>query len=1199
MIDDPRLDRMLEELLESGGSPEEACRTCPDLLPQVKSGLQRLRRLEREFGVLFPPSDTSRTDVEKTPPPAELPRIQGYDVLAVLGRGGMGVVYKARHLRLDRPVALKMLLAGPYAGPDELERFLREAQAVAGLRHPNVVHLYDVGDVEGRPYFTMELIDGGSLALKLGGAPLPARLAASLVATIAEAVEAAHQSGIIHRDLKPANVMLTADGRPKVTDFGLARRLEPDGGLTLSGAPMGTPSYMAPEQARGDRGAIAPATDVYALGAILYECLTGRPPFRAETAAATLQQVLRDEPVAPSRLNPHVPRDVETICLKCLHKEPDRRYVTAVALADDLRRFERAEPIVARPLGSVERVARWARRRPTAAALTAVVLMMALLALTVAGGGLWLSGQRQATARAAEEDLREADRLMRQADLTGVRAALERVKGRLGGAGPAELQERIALLGRDLEERVQREEEIHKLRARLQTIRLNRAVAIAWLDNRAQSDSDYEEVFRSAGLGSVGDAPAAVAERVKASPASRQLVGSLDDWAVCATAAPRRTWVLEVARAADPNPWRNQVRDPEAPWADRTTLLKLAAAAPVEKESVELLVALGDRLFHCGAEPDAIQFMRRVQQAHPDDFYANCMLAHALRVTHNEQDAVGFFRAALAVRPDTAAAWYDYGESLRMLGRSEEAIVALERCVKLDPGNGWAHASIGNALRAQRRPEEAVGHYRLALLMSRPTAQLHTDFARALQDAHQWDEAIRHFRSAVALDPRNASTHYDLGMALNIPGREDDAIAEFREAVSLNSRWGDARANLGRALTKRNLLDEAASQLREAVVLTPADNAAQAWLRDVLILQGRPDEAWAAWRKALEAGPHEHDAWFGFAELCLFLGHEQEYRRHRRTLFVRFGGATDINTAERTGRACLLLPGSKEELDDAAALVERAVATSGRKDRGDEFTYPYCLFAKGLADYRYGRFDDAIAVMNGKAADATYLWPSPRLVAAMALYRKGQKQQALKSLAAAIASYDWSAAKADSRDRWIIHILRREAEALILPDLSTFLDGKHEPQNNDERVALMAVCQFKDLRAVEAGLYAAAFADDPKLAEDLAVGHRWRAARAAAVAGCGGGADGFRLSATERARWRKQAREWLRLELDAWTKGLKNDSPTDRAAAHQALARWRDERDLSGLRDSSSLEKLPAAERLDWRSLWSDFDVLVEVAPQK
>ncbi len=309
-----------------------------------------------------------------------MPRIPGYDVEALLGRGGMGVVYKARHRRLDRTVALKMLLAGAHAGPPELDRFQLEARAVATFQHANIVQLYDEGDLDGRPYFTMEFVEGGSLADRIAGMPRPPREAATMLTQVAQAVHFAHKRGIVHRDLKPANILLTADGAPKVTDFGLARRLEGGGGLTLSGVQVGTPSYMAPEQARGDKDAIRPTTDVYALGAILYEMLTGRPPFRAATATATLQQVLYEDPVPPARLNPGVPRDLETICLKCLHKEPQRRYATAAEVAADLTRFLVDEPIQARPVGRLERLGRWGRRNPGMAALAS-----ALIVTSVAG----------------------------------------------------------------------------------------------------------------------------------------------------------------------------------------------------------------------------------------------------------------------------------------------------------------------------------------------------------------------------------------------------------------------------------------------------------------------------------------------------------------------------------------------------------------------------------------------------------------------------------------------------------------------------------------------------------------------------------------------------------------------------------------------------------------------------------------------
>jgi WD40 repeat protein len=330
----------------------------------------------------LPPSPPQPDDL-----PASGPAVPGYEILGELGRGGMGVVYRARQVKLNRPVALKMILAGGHAGPDELARFQAEAEAVGRLQHPNIVQIHEVGESEGRPFFSLEFVAGGSLASRLDGTPWPAPQAARLVETLAGAMHAAHQQGIIHRDLKPANVLLAADGAPKITDFGLAKRLDPEAvGQTESGAILGTPSYMAPEQAGGRTKEVGPAADTYALGAILYELLTGRPPFRAATALDTILQVIADEPAAPTDLNAKVPRDLETVCLKCLRKEPAKRYASAAELADDLRRYQNGEPIRARPVGAVEKAAKWARRRPAAAAalaasLAALVLLAAVAAL--------------------------------------------------------------------------------------------------------------------------------------------------------------------------------------------------------------------------------------------------------------------------------------------------------------------------------------------------------------------------------------------------------------------------------------------------------------------------------------------------------------------------------------------------------------------------------------------------------------------------------------------------------------------------------------------------------------------------------------------------------------------------------------------------------------------------------------------------
>jgi hypothetical protein len=342
--------------------------------------------------------------------------LPGYRILGELGRGGMGVVYKAEQVKLKRLVALKMVLGGAIAGTQQLERFRTEAEAVGRLQHPNIVQVYEVGEHNGLPFFSLEYCAAGSLAQRLDGTPMQAREAAGLVETLARAIQAAHQAGIIHRDLKPGNVLLVADGTPKITDFGLAKKLDEAAALTQSGAVMGTPSYMAPEQALGKIRDLGPAADIYALGALLYEMLTGRPPFKGATAMDTMLQVTSDEPVPPSRLQSRVPADLETICLKCLEKTPARRYASAQALADDLHRFLNGESIQARPAGWAERCWKWARRKPAGAAL----VIVSVLALGVMLGG-WLyftvqlglertaALQQKATAEAEREHAQKSE----------------------------------------------------------------------------------------------------------------------------------------------------------------------------------------------------------------------------------------------------------------------------------------------------------------------------------------------------------------------------------------------------------------------------------------------------------------------------------------------------------------------------------------------------------------------------------------------------------------------------------------------------------------------------------------------------------------------------------------------------------------------------------------------------------------------
>jgi serine/threonine protein kinase len=447
----PRCQAALEHLTRAVPAPDSAPPPLGGPRPDFLEGLQQLLPSAR-----LPHGAQDTRSNDPTPENGRgsragerWPEVAGYEILGELGRGGMGVVYQARQLRLNRLVAVKMILAGPHAAAHQQARFWREAEAIAAFRHPNIVHVYEVGEQNGQPFFSMEYVDGGSLARRIAATPQDPRAAAELVQTLARAVQAAHERGIVHRDLKPANILLQEIGvrseeiggnatrprlspphssllaphsySPKITDFGLAKYMEPvpdgaanpaPGGLTHSEAVLGSPSYMAPEQAEGRPELVGSTADVYALGAILYELLTGRPPFKAATPLDTVLQVLHEEPVPPRRLQPKLSCDLETICLTCLQKKPGQRYASAAALAEDLRRFLAGDAIQAKPPSLWGLGMKWIRRRPALAAL-AFTLGAAVLALVAFG--VWHNVQLSAQVREVRRQRQRADDTLQQA----------------------------------------------------------------------------------------------------------------------------------------------------------------------------------------------------------------------------------------------------------------------------------------------------------------------------------------------------------------------------------------------------------------------------------------------------------------------------------------------------------------------------------------------------------------------------------------------------------------------------------------------------------------------------------------------------------------------------------------------------------------------------------------------------------------
>ncbi|WP_372720107.1 protein kinase [Novipirellula sp.] len=664
-----RVEELVEQILEFEISAKEACRFDTSLLPAVEARLKQIRDIALQIDSLFPSRERAAATFL---PGSSLPTVPGYEIEEVLGRGGMGVVYKATQLSLHRSVALKMLLVGCYASQLELARFMREAEALAALHHPNIVQIYDVGQVEGRPFYTMEYVDGGTLGERFASTPHSVRDPAKVIATIAAAVQAAHALGIIHRDLKPANILLTADGELRITDFGLARTVDDASTLTRTGARMGTPSYMAPEQVLG--AALTPSVDIYALGALLYEMLTGRPPFRASSFAEIERRLLNEQAPPPSKLNPKTPRDLDTICLKCLEKDPQRRYATAADLAADVERFLRHEPIHARPLGRAHRMVRWGRRNPSLAALFfTCAAILCLLAVEGAREVTLAAGRRAEKARLTAR-LESGLELMRSERFSEAHAIL----GQLGDGGFVDLRARIDTALNHL-----------KLVEDLGLVTIRRASACKMLGLSAQTNREaeyrYEKLFQNVGLAATSDTPHDVAARIRLMDTSSALLAAMDDWAASTEDLDRREWLLEITRIADPDPrgWRGRART-SANWTDPQELLSLSKTNFDGKVSVELLCLLADRMDAVGI--DSLSFRRKIQRERPDDFLANMVLADALR-SKSPDESIRFLQATVAISPNIPAAHTKLGATLLSLGRYDEARESLEKALLLNPNS--------------------------------------------------------------------------------------------------------------------------------------------------------------------------------------------------------------------------------------------------------------------------------------------------------------------------------------------------------------------------------------------------------------------------------------------------------------------------------------------------------------------------------
>jgi tetratricopeptide (TPR) repeat protein len=707
---------------------------------------------------------------------------------------------------------------------------------------------------------------------------------------LAEAIHTAHQAGIVHRDLKPGNVLLSTDGNPKISDFGLAHSIEGDHTLTISGIRVGTPAYMAPEQALGKPATVGAAADIYALGAILYEALTGRPPFKGETPADTERQLISQEPVSPSKLNPKVPRDLETVCLKCLQKDPARRYESAADLAADLDRFRQGIPVQARRASSFERALKWVRRRPAPATLIGVVVTV-----VCAGAVLGLRVQQIVNARRTENAIREVrareavkadlaliDKLREKEQWAEASHIVNDAKSRLPDANSSAL---IAQLEQSASN-VQTAQELDEIR---------QSFALPDPDgyNYNAAHAAYAREFQQLGLGAA--VPLQTASTiVRSSPNRKQLLIGFDSAAYAAFVAgakPDAERLLSIARIADPDPaWRDRFRNLKG-WTNRSALLKLIedsrsnnVAAPVDE--VVILAVLLNAL---GYDEEVGRLLREIQSRNPQDFWLNLEIGNALYGSGSPSEASQYFRAALAVRPSNYLVWEALGVSLAHANADQQAIIAYRRATELNPGfvHGWQNLRYA-ASRLKRADDIAEASNQIIKINGRAYRRSELlNEARLLVAQKRCGDAVSLYAQAFELDPQDDSDSWFEYASVQLLAYDEQDYRRICRHMLERAEAGKIRPYiLARAFT---LAPGSADDLQQVATISANEldiTKEQYWsLTEQAALQcrlGHFDQAIPLLQQSIAANPKPAAAvvnWLWLALANEKLGHDEESRQ--------------------------------------------------------------------------------------------------------------------------------------------------------------------------------------------------------------------------------------------------------------------------------------------------------------------------------
>jgi serine/threonine protein kinase/tetratricopeptide (TPR) repeat protein len=1197
-----------------------------------------------------------------------------YKLVEQIGEGGMGTVWMAQQTEpVKRLVAMKLIKPG-MDSKQVLARFEAERQALALMDHPNIAKVLDAGTIPGvrsqesgvrgqgnlfltpdscpltpadvRPYFVMELVKGVPITQYCDEHRLTPRQRLELFVPVCQAIQHAHHKGIIHRDVKPSNVLVALyDDQPvpKVIDFGVAKaigqQLTEQTLHTGFGAVVGTVEYMSPEQASFNQLDIDTRSDIYSLGVLLYELLTGTTPLqRKRVKESGLLEALRiireEEPptmsnrlgttdelpsiaanrgMEPRKLRGLVRGELDWIVMKALEKDRGRRYETASALALDVQRYLVDEPVQAGPPSAGYRLRKFAKRNRVALTITGLLLFFLVL---LGGGAGWVIRDREARQAALEQEVAQAladvDNAYQRDKLPEALAALRRAEGLLASAGESEA----------LEQRLRQWQDNLAMVNRLEDIRLQKQVDKDGLYDYAGADPAYGAAFREYGLDALALDPDEAAKRIQTSAIRDHLLAALDDWVICKGAAasqnkkiardpfPARDRLLAIARQADGDVWRNRFRDAFQRW-DKKALQGLARDKSALAQPPATMVVLAAVLVGVDESPLAIEILWRAQQRHPSDFWLNNVLATYLMERKRPAQAIGFYRVAVALHPDSGGAHLSLGRAFEDLGQLAGAEFEYRQAAKLGPDWYGPHLNLGSNLSKQGKHKEAEGELREALRLHPGHADSHVNLGLALAKQGRAAEAETEYRQALRLDPESALARVNLGNLRMGQNKFAEAEKEYRQAIASRPGLALTHYSLGNVLREQGQPAEAEVALRKALAIEPTLAMAHYLLGQALADQHRSGEAVTAYREALRLQPDLAMARAGLAVALCATGNAL-YREGR------------LDQAIRAFREAIRL-----KKDDVVAHNELGLALKDKgqlQDAIDQFReairlkndYPIAHYNLGIAMEAKGQLDEAITEYR-KAIQHKQDYASAHYNLGNALKYKGQLDDAIDEYRKAISFKDdypeahcnlgqalrqegqfpealqelrrgHELGSSDPRWRYPSALRVRQCQRLIELDarLHGILEGKMTPASPEERSELAGLLAIKRLYRAAVRFYDEGFTAEPRLANNVGAGHRYNAACAAALAGSGQGKDADEGDGNERARLRRQALDWLRADLKAWGNVLEKN-PKARPAVLKTMKHWHQDRDLAGVR-GKALAKLPEAERQAWRELWSDVE---------